>query len=48
MKYPLHVIVRKKLSSFINGILSLFTKKTAYQEALLIGLADRYNKLSDK
>jgi ADP-heptose:LPS heptosyltransferase len=32
MKYPLHVIVRKKLSSFINGILSLFTKKSAYQK----------------
>lgn len=32
MKYPLHVIVRKKLSSFINGILSLFAKKTVYQE----------------
>ena len=32
MKYPLHVTLRKKLSSFINGILSLFTKKSIYQE----------------
>jgi ADP-heptose:LPS heptosyltransferase len=32
MKYPLHVIVRKKLATFINRILSLFTKKNAYQK----------------
>ena len=31
MKYPLHVIIRKKLSGIINGFLSLFSKKTAHQ-----------------
>ncbi|ADN09599.1 glycosyltransferase family 9 protein [Sulfurimonas autotrophica] len=32
MKYPLHVIVRKKLSSLINGVLSFFTRKSAHQK----------------
>lgn len=32
MKYPLHVIVRKKLSSLINGVLSFFTPKSAQQK----------------
>jgi ADP-heptose:LPS heptosyltransferase len=30
MKYPLHVIIRKKVSSFFNGFLSLFNKKKSY------------------
>ena len=32
MKYPLHVIIRKKISSLLNGFLSLFFKKKNYQE----------------
>jgi len=32
MKYPLHVIIRKKLSNFLNGMLALFSKKTAQQK----------------
>jgi ADP-heptose:LPS heptosyltransferase len=27
MKYPLHVIIRKKVSSVLNGVLSLFSRK---------------------
>jgi len=34
MNYPLHVIIRKKLSSFLNGFLSLFSKKSAQQSTL--------------
>jgi len=30
MKYPLHIIIRKKVSSVLNGFLSLFAKKTAH------------------
>jgi ADP-heptose:LPS heptosyltransferase len=29
MKYPLHVIIRKKVSSVLNGFLSLFAKKSS-------------------
>jgi len=32
MKYPLHVIVRKKFSSLINGILSLLFPKSVHQK----------------
>ncbi len=32
MKYPLHIVVRKKLSRLLNGILSFFNKKGTYQE----------------
>ena len=32
MKYPLHVIVRKKLSSLINGILSLLSNTSQHQQ----------------
>ena len=32
MKYPLHVIVRKKFSSLINGILSFIFPKSVHQE----------------
>jgi len=34
MNYPFHVIIRKKLSSFLNGFLSLFSKKSAQQSTL--------------
>lgn len=32
MKYPLHVIIRKKISSILNGLLSLFSSKKGKQE----------------
>ena len=34
MKYPLHVIIRKNLSSFLNGFLSLFSKKKTHATVL--------------
>jgi ADP-heptose:LPS heptosyltransferase len=34
MKYPLHVIIRKKISSFFNGLLSLFRFKKATQSVV--------------
>ena len=34
MKYPLHVIIRKKISSFFNGFLSLFSNKSSKQSTL--------------
>jgi len=34
MKYPLHVIVRKKVSSILNGSLALFFKKSAHATTL--------------
>jgi len=32
MKYPLHVTLRKKLSSILNGVLSLFSKKSTHKK----------------
>lgn len=34
MKYPLHVIVRKKISSLLNGFLALFLKKSPHATIL--------------
>jgi len=34
MKYPLHVIIRKKISSFLNSLLSLFRNKKDTQKTL--------------
>ena len=34
MKYPLHTIIRKKLSSLLNHFLALFSKKSSYATTL--------------
>ena len=34
MKYPLHVIIRKRVSNFLNNFLSLFKKKSAFKTTL--------------
>ncbi|SFV57087.1 Lipopolysaccharide heptosyltransferase III [hydrothermal vent metagenome] len=34
MKYPLHVIIRKKISSLLNGFLAFFAKKSAHATTL--------------
>jgi len=34
MKYPLHVIIRKKISSLLNGFLALFSKKSPHATTL--------------
>ncbi|MBA1433143.1 MAG: glycosyltransferase family 9 protein [Epsilonproteobacteria bacterium] len=34
MKFPLHVIIRKKTSSLLNGFLALFSKKSAHSTTL--------------
>ena len=32
MKYPLHIIIRKKVANFVNNFLSLFTKKSSVEK----------------
>jgi len=34
MKYPLHIIIRKKISSLLNGFLALFSKKSVHATTL--------------